>query len=65
MSETATGLLNTILTKKAAAGFAAQNAMEDFKNVPDAIRTHDLFLRRETLYPAELQALKIVFRLFF
>ena len=24
--------------------------------VPDAIRTHDLFLRRETLYPTELQA---------
>ena len=37
MSETATGLLNTILTKKAAAGFAAQNATEDFKNASDAI----------------------------
>lgn len=26
------------------------------KNVPDGIRTHDLRLRRPTLYPAELQA---------
>ena len=30
--------------------------------VPDAIRTHDLPLRRRTLYPAELRTLMLPFR---
>lgn len=57
--------------KTALANFAEQNATADIKKkrlknspynkrnfiMPDAIRTHGLFLRRETLYPTELQAL--------
>lgn len=31
------------------------------KNVPDAIRTHDLLLRREMLYPTELQAQLLIY----
>ena len=38
-----------------AAGWSAGVFCQKKRSVPDGIRTHDLSLRRRTLYPAELR----------
>jgi hypothetical protein len=47
-------------TIKPPGGFAPGGYLDSHSGIPGEIRTHDPLLRRQLLYPAELQGLKTV-----